>query len=57
MSLGRVTYHGSLTRHHGPAMWHDWCDCGECREHDLVRHVLVAHDGTTLAHVRGESFT
>lgn len=55
--FGDATYHGSLTDHHGRVLWLDWCECAECWELDLTRHILLLPSGGTLAHVRRESFT
>jgi hypothetical protein len=58
-----VTYHGSLTDQHGPAVVIDRCDCDECWDLSLVRWVLfpgpVVRSGQhrVLSHVRPESFT
>ena len=59
-----ITYHGSLTKHHGPAVLLGLCDCGArpCRDYiyaapELWRYKIEVTGRRTVEHVRRGSFS
>lgn len=55
-----VSYHGSITAHHGPGWMVAECACSRFypgRDERSLRAVLVTRSGEPLMHVRRESFT